>query len=106
MTAYSQLQQREFELAENLGYSRGETSELRRHRLLRRGRYHDRTDKRPPARCPVPPKNEQFEMDTEDYNDGEATERTPMPHLYTLLESTAATQHCCERLRPASDGTA
>ena len=30
---------------------------------------------------------EQFEMHTVDYNDGEATERTPMPHLYPSLES-------------------
>ena len=29
----------------------------------------------------------QFEVDGVDYNDGEATERTPMPQLYPLLES-------------------
>ena len=29
----------------------------------------------------------EFELDGVDYNDGEATERIPMPHLYPSLES-------------------
>ena len=33
---------------------------------------------------------ERFELDGEDYNDGEATERTPMPQLYPSLEICAA----------------
>lgn len=48
---------------------------------------------------------ESFEIEGEDYNDGEATERTPMPHLYPSLRSMSP-QCCSGRLKPESDGTA
>jgi len=87
MTAYSQLQQREFEMAENLGYSA-----VKHQRFVGTG-YFDAVattiTNGPTSTCALPgsTETEQFEMDSEDYNDGEATERTPMPNLYTLLES-------------------
>ena len=87
MTAYSQLQQREFEMEENLGYSA-----VKHQRFVGTG-YFDAVattiSNGLTSTCALPgsTETEQFDMDNVDYNDEEATERTPMPHLYTLLES-------------------
>jgi isocitrate lyase len=87
MTAYSQLQQREFEMAESLGYTA-----VKHQRFVGTG-YFDAVattiSNGHTSTCALPgsTETEQFAVDTEDYNDGEATERIPMPHLYTLLES-------------------
>jgi isocitrate lyase len=86
MTAYSQLQQKELEMAENLGYTA-----VKHQRFVGTG-YFDAVATTiangQTSNCTMPEstEEEQFEMHTEDYNDGEATERTPMPHLYILLE--------------------
>jgi isocitrate lyase len=87
MTAYSRLQQRELEMAEELGYS---TVKPRRsagngHVPTITGAI---TGGQTVHNAPASPAEQQpFELDDVDYNDGEATERTPMPHLYPLLES-------------------
>jgi len=87
MTAYSRLQQREFEMADNHGYSA-----LKHQRFVGTG-YFDAIATAVTAgqtsTCAMAGSTEvkQFEVDGVDYNDGEATERTPMPQLYPLLES-------------------
>ncbi len=87
MTAYSKLQQREFESAENSGYSA-----VKHQRFVGTG-YFDAVataiSNGQTSTCALPGSTEveQFNLDHEDYNDDEATERTPMPHLYPSLES-------------------
>jgi len=86
MTAYSQLQEREFASAETHGYSA-----LKHQRFVGTG-YFDAVattiSNGQTSTCALPGSTEmsQFEH-TVDYNDGEATERTPMPQLYPSLES-------------------
>ena len=88
MTAYAQLQQLEREMAIQLGHPavgtqddvRADYVEAISSAITR----HPRTSRRQPR----PRVREYFEVDTLDYNDGEATERTPMPHLYPSLEPT------------------
>jgi isocitrate lyase len=87
MTAYSKLQQREFESAENLGYAA-----VKHQRFVGTG-YFDAVattiTNGQTSTCALPgsTEEEQFDAAALDYNDGEATERTPMPHLYPSLES-------------------
>lgn len=89
MTAYSRLQQRELEMAEDLGYS----ASKRRRPIAGKGQFHALTTRAATAGSVVRPalstytEAEPFEVDIVEYNDGEATERTPLPHLYPLLES-------------------
>lgn len=87
MIAYSRLQQRELEMADALGYSASK-------RRLTAGNGQPRSLATGPDMSRVTgPALSTFldaarsELDTVDYNDGEATERTPLPHLYPLLES-------------------
>jgi isocitrate lyase len=87
MTAYSRLQQREFDLADNHGYSA-----VKHQRFVGTG-YFDAIATAVTAgqtsTCAMAGSTEaeQFDRDAVEYNDGEATERTPMPQLYPLLES-------------------
>jgi isocitrate lyase len=87
MTAYSKLQQREFESAENLGYAA-----VKHQRFVGTG-YFDALattiTNGQTSTCALPgsTEEEQFGAAARDYNDGEATERTPMPHLYPSLRS-------------------
>jgi isocitrate lyase len=89
MTAYSRLQLRELEMAEDLGYSASQ----RRRPISRKGYFHAQTTRAATAALVARPalsastQAEGFEVDILEYNDGEATERTPLPHLYPLLES-------------------
>jgi len=88
MTAYSQIQQLELEMAKQLGHSAVGTKDdvgTDYFEAISSAITHTpRTDRRQPR----PRVHEHFEVDTLDYNDGEATERTPMPHLYPSLEPT------------------
>ena len=86
MTAYSQLQEREFVSAETNGYSA-----LKHQRFVGTG-YFDAVattiSNGQTSTCALPGSTEmsQFERSVLKYNDGEATERTPMPQLYPSLE--------------------
>jgi isocitrate lyase len=87
MTAYSRLQQQELEMAEALGYSVAKP-----HRFNGNGHFPAITstitaDRTAHSNFRGSTEMEQFEVHLEDYNDGEAAERTPMPQLYPLLES-------------------
>ena len=87
MTAYSQIQQLELEMAEQLGHTR-----VKRQESAGAGYFNAVnaaiTHEHMPGRNPHKPTDASpLEVDTLDYNDGEATERTPMPHLYPSLES-------------------
>jgi len=88
MTAYSQLQQLEREMADQLGhFAVGTQDDVRTdyvEAISSAITRHPKTSRRQPR----PLAHEHFEVDTLDYNDGEATERTPMPHLYPSLEPT------------------
>jgi isocitrate lyase len=88
MTAYSELQQREFESAENGGYSA-----VKHQRFVGTG-YFDAvastiTNGRT-STCALPGSTEEQQFGTKavDYHDGEATTGTPTSHLYPSLEST------------------
>ena len=87
MSAYSELQEREFASAETNGYSA-----LKHQRFVGTG-YFDAVattiSNGKTSTCALPNSTEmsQFENYAVDYNDGEATERTPMPQLYPSLES-------------------
>jgi isocitrate lyase len=87
MSAYSELQEREFASAESDGYSA-----LKHQRFVGTG-YFDTVARTisngQTSTCALPGSTEmsQFENYAVDYNDGEATERTPMPQLYPSLES-------------------
>ena len=87
MTAYSQIQQLELAMAEQLGH----TNAMRRDAVgatyldaIAAAMKHEHKTGRHPHR---PREPRVFEADAVDYNDGEATEHVPMPHLYTSLES-------------------
>ena len=87
MTAYSRLQQWELEMAEDLGYST-----LKPRQFVNYGHIPTITNTITGGRTTHnsvsdPMEAQPFELDDVDYNDGEATERTPMPHLYPLLAS-------------------
>ena len=87
MTAYSRLQQRELEMAENLGYAG-----VKPQQFVSSGRVPTITSTITGGRAThiaqaYSEETQPFELDDVDYNDGEATERTPMPQLYPLLES-------------------
>jgi isocitrate lyase len=86
MTAYADVQQMELEMAQQLG-----------HRTERRSGPYDHTywstihSAVNNGHEPQPHSGRLAivggsQVDTVDYNDGEATERTPMPHLYPSLE--------------------
>lgn len=87
MAAYSRIQQLELEMSEQLGHTR-----LKRQKSAGTGYFdavqvavaHDHKSVRENGKAM---EVEMFETDALDYNDGEATERTPMPHLYPSLES-------------------
>jgi isocitrate lyase len=88
MTAYSQIQQLELEMMEQLGHAKlerpgfaGAGFSKAVSAAITRGNKSGHAHYKPADAGPL-------EVDTEDYNDGEATERTPMPHLYLLLEPT------------------
>ncbi len=86
MTAYSQIQQLEMEMAKQLGHS-----VVEREAPGSTGFFDAITSavtRAPKAehKQQRPREVERFELDAVDYNDGEATERTPMPHLYPSLE--------------------
>ena len=88
MTAYSQLQQLEHEMAIQLGHSAvGTKDDVGTDYFEAISSAITRTPKTG-RRQPRSRVHEHFEVDTLDYNDGEATERTPMPHLYPALEPT------------------
>ncbi len=87
MTAYSQLQQRELEMAEDLGYST-----LKPRRFVSKGNLPIITSTITGGQLASTPMADSFDtqplqLDDVDYNDDEATEHTPMPQLYPLLES-------------------
>ena len=87
MTAYSQIQQLEIEMAKQLGHTNVRSQEENESAFLgaigalihEQGRTQSSAHRLPVA--------EPFELGAEDYNDGEATERTPMPQLYPSLKS-------------------
>jgi isocitrate/methylisocitrate lyase len=87
MTAYSQIQQLEVEMAKQLGHTNLRSQEENESAFLgaigaaidEQGKMHRGAHKLWAV--------EPFEADGEDYNDGEATERTPMPQLYPSLKS-------------------
>jgi len=88
MTAYSQIQQLELEMAKQLGHSAvGTKDDVGTDYFEAISSAITRTPKTG-RRQPRSRVHEHFEVDTLDYNDGEATERTPMPHLYPSLEPT------------------
>jgi len=87
MTAYSRVQQLALEMREELG--RGK---LRNRSFTGTGYFDAIASVISNGHASVstaPDSNNvaDFELDAVDYNDGEATERTPMPHLYPSLES-------------------
>ena len=87
MTAYSRLQERELEMAEDLGYST-----LKPRRFVCNENLPTITSTIIGGQVAQIPQTHPVEaqalpLDDVDYNDGEATERTPMPHLYPSLES-------------------
>jgi len=87
MTAYSRIQQIELEMRQELG-----GGNLRNRSFTGTG-YFDAIatviSSGHASASAAPDSNHvaEFELDAVDYNDGEATERTPMPHLYPSLES-------------------
>lgn len=87
MTAYSQIQQLENEMAKQLGHTNVRSQEENESAFLGAisAAIHEQHKTQSSARKlrVVEP----FELDGEDYNDGEATERTPMPQLYPSLKS-------------------
>jgi len=105
MTAYSQMQERQIETAEIPRYSAPKQPRVAGTGYFNTGaksfgnrRVSSSVNTEPfemetvansvgNGQAPISDDIEHFEMHTEDYNDGEATERTPMPHLYLLLES-------------------
>ena len=87
MTAYSRLQQRAKESTQERRYS-----PMGSRRNIGHGFFHSMSTTVSSKSMSEPllssgAVEERFEVDTVDYNDGEATERTPLPHLYPLLES-------------------
>ena len=87
MIAYSQIQQLEIEMAKQLGHTNVRSQEEDESAFLGAIsaviREQDKTHRSRRKLGIVDP----FELDSEDYNDGEATERTPMPQLYPSLKS-------------------
>ena len=87
MTAYSRVQQLELEMLGQLGHGKVRT------RRLTGASYFDAVASaisnghESASTVPDSAKAAEFELDGVDYNDGEATERIPMPHLYPSLES-------------------
>ena len=86
MTAYSQIQQLELEMAEQLGHTklRGQSPNGAGFRNAFSAITYQHVaghEQYKPAGIEPP------DMDMLDYNDGEATERSPMPQLYRSLES-------------------
>jgi isocitrate/methylisocitrate lyase len=87
MTAYSQIQQLEIEMAKQLGHTNIRSQEKNESAFLgaisaaiqEQNKTHRSTHRLRVV--------ESFERDGVDYNDGEATERAPMPHLYPSLRS-------------------
>lgn len=87
MTAYSRLQQRELEMAQDLGYSATRPRHFNGNGHLPAITSTITAGRTAHSALSGSIKVDQFEMHAEDYNDGEAAERTPMPQLYPLLES-------------------
>ena len=84
MTAYSRVQQLELDMLEQLGHGKV------RDRGFTGASYDDAvasTISRVSEPFHSSPGSREFELDGVDYNDGEATERTPLPHLYPSLEA-------------------
>ena len=87
MTAYSQIQQLELEMAKQLGHTNVGSTEADESDFLgavSSAIQHGHRPERKPRKLAVV---EPFELDGVDYNGDEATERTPMPHLYPSLKS-------------------
>ena len=84
MTAYSRVQQLERDMLDQLGHGKlGDPGfgDADYHQALAGVMDHSR---RPGDAAPA---HAAIELDSLGYNDGEATERTPMPHLYPSLQS-------------------
>ena len=87
MTAYSQIQQLELEMAKQLGHTNVRSSEEGESSFLSAISAAIHVDGKPGRLATKLALVEPFELDGEDYNGDEATERTPMPHLYPSLKS-------------------
>jgi isocitrate/methylisocitrate lyase len=87
MTAYSQIQQLELEMAKQLGHTNVRSMDAADNDFLGAINSAIREDRTPTRNQPKLELVERFELDDVDYNDDEATERTPMPQLYPSLKS-------------------